>query len=145
MKLIQEIRSYLVENLCKETKKWWLPERTRHVSSMIHSARLTVSPVVTLNIEFCFDLLDFEKWEMHARTDNMCKNNELCAGQVDQFTTKEVTGLVLRNLLYLLSWIAILLCESVWPQLVSQLFFCLGLQSVSHKSFSKIKRSAMTF
>ena len=45
--------------------------KTRQVSSMNHSARPTVSPVV--NIVFAWNLFCFEKW---GRTDNMCKNND---------------------------------------------------------------------
>ena len=40
-------------------------ENTRQVSSMIHSARPTVSPVVNIayaTLEICFVLLDFVKW-----------------------------------------------------------------------------------
>ena len=57
---------------------------TRKVSSMIHSARPTVSPVV--NIVFAWKLFCFEK---RGRTDDMCKNNDhyrpwLWVGLVDQ-------------------------------------------------------------
>ena len=48
---------------------------TRQVSSMIHSARPTISPVA--NIVFALTLFCFEKWgRTDGRTDDMCKNND---------------------------------------------------------------------
>ena len=68
-----------------EVKLWILSKlkRTRQVSSMIHSARPTFSPVT--NIAFAWNLFCFEK----VRTDDMCKNNDhywpwLWVGLVDQ-------------------------------------------------------------
>ena len=63
---------------------------TRHVSSKIHSARPTVSPVATI-IFYLFVLLDLKSGD--GRTDNMCKNNDhyrpgLWVGRVDQWKSQ---------------------------------------------------------
>ena len=56
---------------------------------MIHSARLTVSPVA--NMVFTWNLFRFEKWgRTDGQSDDMCKNNDhyrpwLWVGLVDQY------------------------------------------------------------
>ena len=66
------------------------PNFLTDVSSMIHSARLTVSPAV--NIVFAWNLFCFARFwkvETNVRTDNLCENNDhyrqwLWVGLVDQ-------------------------------------------------------------
>ena len=52
-----------------------LEEEERQVSSMIHSARPTVSPVALISFEICF-VLKNEDGPTDGRTDDMCKNNK---------------------------------------------------------------------
>ena len=66
------------------------------VSSMIHSARPTVSPVAII-ISCCFVLLDFKSGDRW--TDNMCENNDpyrtwLWVGRVDQLKGLEIIVVV---------------------------------------------------
>ena len=69
--LTWKLNNVTVKNIIVELQK------TRQVSSMIHSAIPTVSPVV--NIVFAGNLFCFARfWKMgkNIRTDNMCENND---------------------------------------------------------------------
>ena len=77
---IGELKSFFVHTRC-------YLKHTRQVSSMIHSARPTVSPVT--NIVFAWNLFCFEKW---GRTDDMWKN----CGSASWINKKTVTCNVLN-------------------------------------------------